>query len=233
MPHASSGVLETLLAFARTLTGEHEASDVLNDLSARTTTALGIWGAGVSLVKDGRLHFVTSDNHLVADLEQVQERDQQGPCVDAVRSGEPVRVSRLADYRAQWPDYVAQAAALGIRAVATVPMHDGVVLGTVDLYDHTEREWSGDDMTVAALLAHMATGYLHTATAIERERRTTEQLQQALDSRVIIEQAKGVIAATRNIGVDQAFQLLRVHANNRRASLRSVADAVVNLGLRV
>jgi len=78
----------------------------------------------------------------------------------------------------------------------------------------------------------MATAYVAHASALQQSRRLTEQLQEALDTRIVIEQAKGMLAAERKISVDDAFEVLRAHARPHHASLRSVADAVVNLGLR-
>jgi AmiR/NasT family two-component response regulator len=85
---------------------------------------------------------------------------------------------------------------------------------------------------VARVFADIGASYVRTASALLEQRRTSEQLQAALDSRVIIEQAKGIVAAQRGISVDQAFAVLRKHANDRNLQLRLVAEAVVKLGLR-
>jgi AmiR/NasT family two-component response regulator len=228
----SDETLDGLLAFAQQLTGGREVSDVLNDLSGRLTEVLHVFGAGVSLRSQDRLRFATSDRNVLAELERVQEAEQRGPCVDAARTGEPVLAPRLVEYRHAWPRYVERALDLGIAAVATVPMRDGEVIGTIDLYEVAERDWSEREVKVATLLAHMAAGFLHNSATIENERRTRAQLQHALDSRVVIEQAKGILAASEHISVDEAFRRLRKHANDHRTSLRPVAEAVVHSGLR-
>lgn len=219
--------------FARTLVRHFDISDVLYDLTTRVTTVLEVASAGVSLVQDGRLRFVTALDETTASLERVQESEQAGPCVEAFRTGEPLLVSSIDRVEQRWPAFVAQARSVGFAAVAGIPMRlDGERLGALDVYHTSPREWSDDDVRVARVLADMASSYVVTASELERQQRTTEQLQRALDSRVIIEQAKGVIAAERKITIDQAFDVLRSHARSHNADLRTVAEAVINLGLR-
>lgn len=118
-------------------------------------------------------------------------------------------------------------------AVAALPMMvDSRSIGALNLYNHQVRQWSDDDLAAARVLADMATSYIINASELEKAQRTTEQLQEALDSRLVIEQAKGILAADGRLGMDQAYQVLRRHARSHNASLRSVAEAVVNLGLR-
>jgi GAF domain-containing protein len=132
----------------------------------------------------------------------------------------------------RWPELAAAAADVGIVAVAGIPMHlNGTRLGALDLYHDRPHDWT-DDVEAARLLAYMATAYVANAARLDQVRHTAEQLQEALDSRVVIEQAKGILAGERNITVDEAFATLRSHARNNHVSLRAVADAVVNLRLR-
>lgn len=194
---------------------------------------LDISGAGVSLVQDDRLRFATSDDERVAGLERLQEETQEGPCVDAVRTGEVVTVDDLSLGQPRWPVYEAHAREIGVAAVAGIPMHpDGASLGALDLYSDSPRSWSAGDLDRARVLADVATGYLVNASRADNERRLAEQLQAALDSRIVIEQAKGIISAHRDISIDEAFQRLRKHANDHNATLRATAEAVVELGLR-
>src|SRR5213078_3327305 len=128
-----------------------------------------------------------------------------GPCIDAVATGKPVTVDDLSspEYAKRWPEYVVQAQGEGLHAVAGIPMRaNGETIGAINLYDVHTREWSDDDVRVAAILADMATGFLMHASALQQQRRTSEQLQQALDTRVIIEQAKGILASERSVSVD-------------------------------
>jgi AmiR/NasT family two-component response regulator len=110
---------------------------------------------------------------------------------------------------------------------------DRETMGTLDIYDMRPRTWEDDDLEASLLLTDMAVSYVANASELERSERIREQLQQALESRVVIEQAKGMIAAERGVGIDEAFKVLRQHARARNANLHDVAQAVVNLGLHL
>ncbi len=119
-------------------------------------------------------------------------------------------------------------------AVAGIPMElDGLRLGALNIYDSSPREWAEEDLAAARVFADMATSYLLNSSERERAQRIQAQLQEALASRVVIEQAKGMVAATYGISVDAAFERLRRHARNHNATVRNVSEAVVQLGLRI
>lgn len=226
-------LMRVLSDFAHTLAGDFAVSDVLHDLAERVTEVLGVPGAGVSLADSGIVRFVAAIDEVTTTIERVQEDTQEGPCVDACRAGDLVLVADLRDDPGRWPTFAARARELGIVAVAGIPMHwNGTRLGALDLYATARRDWSAAEVELAQVLADMATCYIAHASELERSRRTVEQLQEALESRVVIEQAKGMLAAERGISVNEAFELIRGHARSHSASLRAVGDAIVNLGLR-
>lgn len=226
-------LLKVVSDFAQTLVSDYAIADALHDLVERVTELLDLKGAGVLLDDDGRVKFATAINEVVAGVERVQERAQAGPCVEAHRSGQVVPVTDLRQDPGRWPAFTEASLQAGIFAVVGIPMQvNGTRLGALNLYAEGPRAWSEDELAVAALLADMATAYVTNASALEKARRTAEQLQEALDSRVVIEQAKGMLAVERGISVDEAFERLRAHARRHRASLRSVAEAVVRLGMR-
>ncbi len=223
----------TLSEFAATLVRGFAISDVLHDLAGRVTAVLGVDSAGVSVQESGRLRFVAALDERSRRLEQVQERLQAGPCVDALRSGQAVTVTDLSECASSWGTYPQQAREAGIVAIAGIPMRlADKGIGVLDLYSARRRMWSPDDLATAHVLADMATCYVLNASELDRQRRINQQLQEALDSRVIIEQAKGVLAAELGVSVDRAFELMRRHARSHNANLRAVAQAVVHLGLR-
>ncbi len=227
-------LLEVLTSFARHLVTDYAVSDALHDLVDGSTAVLQVAGAGVSLVDDGRLAFVTATPEQLASLERVQEDTQSGPCVDAYREGRPVVIANLDDVPQRWPELADAAKDAGLIAVAGIPMRlNGSLIGVLNLYDDKPRDWTDDDVAGATLLADVASAYVANAQRLDRAQATADQLQHALDSRVIIEQAKGMIANQRGISVDAAFELLRSHARSHQASLRSVAEAVVNLRLQL
>ena len=225
---------ETLLAslerFASALTSGYGIGDVLHNLTEEMTEVLNVTGAGVTLVHDGQQRFVTAADEAIATLERVQEKWQKGPCIDAVASAAPVAVGDIAEVDAsdRWPDYVIAAKTTGIRAVAGIPMlAEGEAIGAVNLYDSQPRDWSAEDLRVATIFASIATGYLAHASAARQQQRTAEQLEQALSTRLIIEQAKGVLATQRETDVDEAFKRLRKYAREHNARIHDVSRAVV------
>ena len=222
----------SLVEFARTLTGRFDISDVLNDLAARLPDVLAIAGAGVSLVSGTELSFATANSERAATLEKVQEQLNAGPCAEAITSGDDVLIRDIGDHAHRWPEYAAMAERLGIVAVAALPLRNSIRLGALDLYHTGVHDWTPEEVTTARVFADIATGYVLSASELERERRTVEQLELALESRVIIEQAKGILAHANGINVDAAFVRLRTYARAHNANLREVAKAVVSLGLR-
>jgi len=224
-------LLESLERFATTLTGGYGVGDVLHDLTEEITDVLDLTGAGVTLIHDGKQRFVTAAIDAIATLERVQEDHQAGPCIDAATASQPMAVSDLDDGDAgqRWPDYTQAARAAGIRAVAGVPMlTEGSAVGAVNLYSSLPRDWSPEDLRVTSVFANIATGYLVHASAARQHQRTAEQLQQALTTRLIIEQAKGVLSTTHEISVDDAFALLRQHSRGHNTRIHDVARAVVD-----
>lgn len=228
-----AALTRALSEFAQLLVREYEVSDALQDLVDGVTEVLGISGAGVSLLEGERLRFATAATDAIVLLERIQEETQNGPCVEAHQSGQPVLVTDLRDRPERWPELSEGAAKAGMLAVAGIPMRlNGTRLGALNLYHGATRDWSDEEISVSRLLADLATGYVANASRLDRLQHTAEQLQVALDSRLIIEQAKGLLAGERDISMEQAFEVLRGHARRNNASLRAVADAVVNLHLR-
>ncbi len=224
---------QTLSEFAATLVREFTISDVLHDLAERATAVVGADSAGVSVQDSGYLRFATAVDERSSNLERVQECEQTGPCVDAWRSGKAVVAVGLGDTTCGWGAYGHAAREAGIAAVVGIPMRLGDErIGALNIYSNARRDWSEEDLDAARVLADVATSYVINASKLNQQRRINEQLQEALDSRVIIEQAKGILAAERGISVDEAFEFLRRHARSHGAPLRAVADAVVKLGLR-
>lgn len=224
---------DVLSEFARTLVHPYGITEVLHDLSERATLILGVDGAGVSLEDGDRLRFVTALDERTAALEELQEQQQSGPCIDAWRSGETITIPDLSDARTGWGQFQAKAIDAGVVALAALPMcFDGEPIGALDLYTTRLHRWADEEVAVAQLLADMATSYVVNTREIERHRRTADQLRVALESRITIEQAKGVLASELGVTVDEAFHAMRRYARHHNAKLHAVAASVVNDGLR-
>jgi GAF domain-containing protein len=226
--------LETLFRFAVVLPARYDLEAALSELTESVTQVLGLTGSGVTMAEEGRLRFVTAVSQASGELERNQEEQQAGPCRDAYDSGEVVRVTDVREESARWPEFSATASRLSVAGVAGIPMRlADEIIGALNLYSRGPREWSDEDMAVAGVLADVATSYVVNASKLRQQEQLSEQLQHALESRIVIEQAKGITAQQKAVTIDEAFQLIRGHARNNNASLTTVAEAIVAVGLRV
>ena len=220
--------------FAVVLPARYDLEAALCELTESVTEVLGLCGSGVTMAEDGRLRFVTAVSKASGELERNQEQHQAGPCRDAYETGTVVRVPDVRLESARWPEFSAAADRLGVAGVAGIPMRlADEIIGALNLYSPEPREWSDQDIAVAGVLADVATSYVVNASKLRQQEQLSEQLQAALESRVVIEQAKGITAYKHAISVDQAYQLMRRHARGNNASLRVVAEAIVAVGLQV
>ena len=226
--------LETLSRFAVVLPARYDLEAALTELTESLIAVLGLSGSGVTMAEDGRLRFVTAVSQASGELERNQEDKQAGPCRDAYDTGEVVRVSDVRQESARWPEFSAAASRLSVAGVAGIPMRlADEIIGALNLYSPEPREWSDEDIAVAGVLADVATSYVVNASKLRQQEQLSEQLQKALESRIIIEQAKGITATQHSVTIDQAYQRMRRHARNNNASLRVVAEAIVAVGLQV
>jgi len=226
--------LRTLSRFAVVLPVRYDLEGTLTELAESVTEVLGLSGSGVTMAEDGRLRFVAAVSQASGDLERNQEEQQAGPCRDAYDTGEVVRVTDVREESARWPEFSATASGLSVAGVAGIPMLlADEIIGALNLYSTEPRQWSEEDIAVARVLADVATSYVVNASKLRQQEQLSEQLQEALESRVIIEQAKGITAQQNTVSVDRAYQMMRRHARNNNANLRMVAEAIVAVGLQV
>jgi len=226
--------LQTLSRFARVLPAQYDLELALVELTESVAAVLGLVGSGVTMAEDGRLRFVTAVSQASGELERIQEEQQAGPCQDAYDTGDVVWVPDVRVETTRWPEFAAAATRLGVAGVAGVPMRlSNQIIGALNLYSSTPRVWSDEDLAAATVLADVATSYVINASKMRQQQQLSEQLQQALESRVVIEQAKGITAHQHSVTVNEAFHLMRGHARNNNASIRAVAEAIVAVGLQV
>jgi len=226
--------LKTLSRFAVVLPVGYDLERTLTELAESVTEVLGLSGSGVTMAEEGRLRFVTAVSEASGELERNQAEQQAGPCRDAYDTGEVVRVTDVRQESVRWPEFSATAYRVGVAAVAGIPMRlADEIIGALNLYSTEPRKWSDQDIAVARVLADVATSYVVNASKLRQQEQLSEQLQEALESRVIIEQAKGITAQQNAVTVDHAYQMMRRHARNNNANLRMVAEAIVAVGLQV
>ena len=218
------------------LPARYDLQDALSELTESVTAGLGLCGSWVTMADGGQLRLLTSDSQASAELQRdhAQLHPFPCPCRDAYSTGEVVRVTDVREESTRWPLFSASATRLSVAGVAAIPMRlSDQIIGALNLYAPEPRDWSDEDMAVAGVLAGMATSYMVNASKLRQQQQLTEQLQEALDSRIVIEQAKGITAQQHAVSVNTAYQLMRVHARNNNASLRVVAEAIVAVGLQV
>jgi GAF domain-containing protein len=224
---------DALREFARTIKNPFEIGDVLYRLNDTVSDILRAAGAGIMLGMEGNLQFVTASDARVSQAERLQDELDDGPCHEAFKRGQRIEIADLA-HDDRWPEFSSQVRGLGLHAIAALPMRAfGEVIGALNVYRDTPGEWSDEDLDAGELLSDIASGYILNAQRLQASQRLAEQLRIALDSRVIIEQAKGVLAAKLRTDPDSAFNLLRRHARGTNRKLHDVARDVVTSGLEI
>ena len=210
---------------------DHEGADfyqALHGLMLTTAAALEIDGAGVTVrMPSGATQYITATDPVTMQVERKQDELRQGACVDAIESAEIVAVSDLTT-ESRWPEYRPFVLEAGFHAIAGVPIsYDGERIGAINLYANASRAWTTDEFAAARLLSDLAAGYLINRELLRSSQTLAAQLQHALDSRVVIEQAKGIVAGRHGMDPDAAFEVLRAYARSNRKKLHDVATNVV------
>lgn len=218
------------VAVADTLTADYDVVDLLHTLVQESTTILGARAGGLMLVGPGdQLQLLASTSESAELVELMQLSAGAGPCLDCFRTGTAVSVSDIAASGAAWPAFRDAASQQGFHSVLATPLRlRGEVIGTMNLFGGKVGDMSPRDAAAAQALADVATiGILHERISSQSQL-VAEQLRHALDSRILIEQAKGVLAQGAAMNVDESFSALRRYARDRNLTLRAVAEGVVN-----
>lgn len=220
---------EVFVEIADTLVSEFDLIDFLHGLAAHTADITGSRAVGV-LLSDltGGLSHVAASTEDARMLELLQLQHSEGPCVECHRTGQPVVQVDLAAATDRWPNFAPRALAAGIAMVHAFPLRlRDEVVGALNVFGGPEEGLDSADTRLVQSLADLATIAIIQERALARAELLTEQLQFALNSRVVIEQAKGAMSRAFGIGVDQAFDVLRANARRRRVRLTELARAVV------
>jgi len=220
---------DVFVEMADTLVDDFDVIDFLHVMTERCVQLLGVSAAGL-LLTDGQdtLQVVAASSERTRLLELFQLQADQGPCVECFRTGQPVSVADLPSAR-RWPRFTAAAAEVGFAAVHAVPMRLRTeVIGALNFFDTKPGAVDADKLRIGQALADVATIGLLQQRAIHRRDVLTEQLQTALNSRVLIEQAKGVLAERLHVDVADAFTVLRNGARSHNRRLSELAQAIVD-----
>jgi transcriptional regulator with GAF, ATPase, and Fis domain len=222
--------MRAFVEMADTLVDEYDVVELLNRLIAHSLALLSADAIGIMLVDArGQLRVVASSSDESDRIELMQVQADQGPCVECVRTGEPVSVTDLETAVDRWPQFVAAWAAKGtFRSVHALPLRlRGRAIGGMNLFNTSSGPLPDADLRLGQALADVATiGILQERTIRDGEV-LTEQLQTALNSRVIIEQAKGVLAQRGTLTMATAFDRLRRYSRRHNLLLNQVAGRVI------
>ena len=223
-------LVDTLVELADNLVDNFDVIDVLNLLCERCVEALDVDAAGVMLSSPtGELQFIASSSESMRVLELFQIQADEGPCVDCASTGQPVVSESLTAPDEHWPLFTPRAMAHGFRSVHCLPMRlRGRTIGALNLFRTHEGRLFDDDVLLAQGLADVATIAILQHQSSLDARILNEQLTFALNSRITIEQAKGMVSQATACDMDQAFGRLRTHARNRNLKLTDVASSVVS-----
>lgn len=222
-------VTRAFVELADTLVDDYDVVELMHMLVESCVSLLGASAAGILLADPkGGLRVMAASSEQSRLLEIFQLQADEGPCLECYASGSVVVVADVAEEAQRWPRFSVAAQAEGFRSVSAVPMrHRTDTIGTLNLFREIPGRDSPDDLSLAQALADVATvGILHER-VLRRTEVLAEQLQTALESRVVIEQAKGVLAERLQIGLDDAFVRLRSYARSTNVHLAEAARALV------
>jgi transcriptional regulator with GAF, ATPase, and Fis domain len=221
-------LVDAFVEAADTLVDDFDVIEFLHTLAERCVQLLEVDAAGLMLAdQHGQLHATAASNENARLLELFELQSDAGPCLDAFHSGAPVVNADLHANQERWPSFAEAAQATGFVSVHALPLRlRTTIIGALNLFCSSPGALSAADIRTGQALADVATiGILAQRTVHQTELLST-QLQNALNSRVTIEQAKGVLAERRGVTVDAAFNLLRAHARNNNLRLSDLARDV-------
>lgn len=227
-------IISAFVEMSNELVDDYDVVDVLTQLTGHCAHLLDASAAGLLLAdRRGVLHLAASSSHRIEHLEIFQLQRDEGPCLDCYRDGRQVLVADLAEEGQRWPQFARAGQDLGFRSVHALPMRlTGETLGALGVFGDEPGTLDTDDLALAQALLHVA------SVALVNERSATDraivnsQLQNALTSRIVVEQAKGALAQAGDLDMEDAFNVLRRYSRDHGIKLSVVANQVVDRDLK-
>ncbi|WIB26887.1 GAF and ANTAR domain-containing protein [Curtobacterium sp. MCSS17_015] len=223
------GLVEAFVTLADTLVDDYDVIELLELLVGKAAELFDVSAAGIMLATPtDELELVASTSER-SNLVGIMQIDAgEGPCIEAYRSGQVVSVGSVDELHARWPRFAEASASSGYASVHAIPLRlRNETLGSMNLYREHPGVLNEDDVVAAQALTDVATISILQQRVLEQATVARSQLQRALDSRVVIEQAKGVLAQTHAVEMDEAFRLLRSYARSHQLQLADTARQVV------
>ena len=224
----------TFVQLADTLVVDFDLIDLLTVLANRSVELLGAAAAGILLAdSEGRLRVMAASDEQAELLELFQVQSDEGPCLDCYSTGDAVIHSDLRGHT-PWPRFAVESIRLGFPSVCALPMRlRNDILGCLNLFMSQPAELSDTDVALAQALADVASIAIVQDAATRLATTRELQLQHALDSRVIIEQAKGMVAEHESVNMNAAFALIRTFARKNNLPLTETAGDLVDGRLNI
>lgn len=230
MSSSANPVYGALVDLADTLMAGFDVVDLADRLVASCLDLLDVSAVGILLDDQrGSLRVLASSNEEAMLLELYELQNSEGPCLTAFRTGQVVTVEDLAAAAQDWPLFAPCAISRGVVGAYAIPLSlRERTIGALNLFRDTPGALAAEDLQLAQVLARIATIGILSHRELRRQELLAEQLQNALNSRIVIEQAKGVIAERASVSMSEAFDRLRKAARSGQRTLISVAEDVAS-----
>jgi len=227
-PDRQTLTANTFVELIDTLVEDFDVIDVLTMLASRCVELLQAAAAGILLADEsGHLRVMAASTEKIALLELFQVQNEEGPCMDSFRTGQVVADANLAT-GSRWPLFTAESLAAGYPSVCAVPLRlRDVILGCLNLFLTDPVPLTATEINLAQALADVASIAIIQDQSARDAAIREDRLQHALNSRIAIEQAKGMLAEHSNVDMDEAFTRLRRFARNHNRRLTEVAESLV------
>lgn len=225
---APERLAEVFVEVADTLVDDFDLIDFLQGLTTHASQLIDARAAGLMLAdSNGRLQLMAASDERTEMLELFQAQVREGPCQDCFRQGRPVVNADLEGAGGRWPRFAPLAVRAGFKSVHAFPMRcRGEVIGALNMFGTTADEMSAQDVAIVQALADVATLGILQERLIRRSGELAAQLQGALNTRIAVEQAKGMLAHIHSESPAQAFERLRRYCRSRSLRLTEVAAAL-------
>jgi transcriptional regulator with GAF, ATPase, and Fis domain len=222
-------LIEAFMDATDMLVADYDVVELLRTLVDNAVAIFDVDAAGIILVNDrGELEVLVSTSESSSLLGVLQLETGEGPCIQAYEERVVVTADSRDEMERRWPTFADAAERAGFDSVHSVPLRiRDTALGSMNLFRSTEGTLDPTDAAAAQALTDVATISILQQRTADSAARVEQQLQQALDSRVVIEQAKGFIAHTLDVDMDTAFRVLRSHARSHQQLLADTARAIV------
>ena len=226
---------EILAEWATTMAEFQTPEQILERLGNYCTELLPVHGVGVLLRnEDGDLEVATANTEVGQIVEQLEMDLKEGPCTTALATGAQMVHADLAQAADQYPQFVPRALEAGVQSIHAIPMTSrGETVGSLNVIALEKVDLDGTQIATAQLLADVTVSYIGNSRTFQSQTKLAQQLQAALDSRVVIEQAKGKLSERHGTTVSEAFETMRRYARNKGLKLQAVATDIVNGELKL